>query len=260
MISQMHQELFAFYKLTSAEEKQKRTIRSEINKRLERKFESRKWNELSETEKQEFKLVTIKDYMLGQILYPDHDRKTEPTKRAKDKVRDIERKIEEEIRELHKPLVFIEEHNKEQDILRKDFYNPSASKEENSDSFQEFCKYHKQYFGHELKISFEEWIRNPLTLFDLSKEYEFEADHANQDNDDFDEPVTQLEIIEEEIACILKVLNISIDVDEIIRCKKATRNISHLNYEKMDKDSRDISIAASLIKLNNHDFIIKKEG
>ena len=111
-----------------------------------------------------------------------------------------------------------------------------------------------------MNLSFEEWARTPMTLSDFSKQYAYEADHIYQDNDEYDEPVTRLEIIEEEIACILKVLNISIDIDEIIRCKENTRHTDRLNYEKLEKNARDISIAASMIKLNNHDFVIKKEG
>ncbi|MBO7352687.1 MAG: hypothetical protein J6U61_00355, partial [Lachnospiraceae bacterium] len=60
-------------------------------------------------------------------------------------------------------------------------------------------------------MSFEEWIKKPQTLFDLSKEYD--VGYINQDNEDQDEPVSKIEILEEMIACILKELKISVDVD-----------------------------------------------
>lgn len=126
--------------------------------------------------------------------------------------------------------------------------------QENYESFQDFCRFHNHFFGHELDLSFEEWIKKPQTLFDLSKEYD--VGYINQDNEDQDEPVSKIEILEEMIACILKELKISVDVDAITRCIENTRYAGTLNYEKMDNSPHDISIAASLLKLKEHDFVI----
>ena len=65
--------------------------------------------------------------------------------------------------------------------------------------------------------------------------------------------------MEEIINCILKKLNISIDIESIKHCIEVTRNMDSLDYKTMSNSPQEIDMAASFIKLKEHDFI-KKEG
>ena len=195
MIKPMHKELFDFYSLNNISEKNKRAIRKTINKYYKDIYGSKEWSMLTDTQKRDFRIITMKRYMIEKILYPDNDKKTNPTTRAKQKAEAIEKKIEAETRIMHKPLIFIEEHNKKMEILKRDFYDPSATKEENYKSYLELCENISNILPTIAPPSFEDWLENPQRIFDMRESHKWTVDYDSYNEEDPLVPVSKEEIM-----------------------------------------------------------------
>lgn len=266
MKKQIHQEIFDFYSLNDIKgikynEDAKRAIRKTINLKFRSEHPNKNWSDLTEIEKADFKLITIKDYIFKKIMHPDGDRRGPSSSDARKKINELQAKIDEELKAVHRPLKHIEEHNKLMNILLKEFYDESASREENQAAYDEMCKYHSELFPKIDPPLFEVWERHPQRLFDMREEYITEVGKIELSKGPSPSRTIPKELILEEIInCILKELDIKIDVDGIVQCLEATRTMDYIDCELLDTaiNGNDFMLTSSYLRLKEHDFIIKK--
>ena len=270
MSKEIFTELFSYYNVNNRSDKTKRTMRKVIKERLSKAYPGKTWSDLTELEQRRFKLVTMKDYLIQKT--PDLKRDIICQK--------IDNELSDTLLEVNEE---IEEHNKYIDVLFRQFYDNTASEEQNRYSYDEFCYYLTKYFPDEKPQSFEEWKKRPLRLYDIQQSIIHEIHIQAQEEREFDNytvPVTQAEIDQVTLKCLVKVieekLNVSIDTDSIRHCLEATRNIDQLENEliqnEIEKDSsvpieeQELIIRSNRAmidanrKLKALDFISKKKG
>lgn len=268
MSNPMHQEIFEFYGLNAVpgingtgteEEKVKRAIRKTINKYYKNLYPTKEWSELTDVERNDFKLITIREYIFEKIKYPRPEEKGRTIGSKTQKIiDDLKLKIDHELLTMHKSLKIMEEHNKTIDILYKQFYSESATEKENHNAYQEFCEHLVKFLPQLEPPSFEEWLKNPLTIYEIREEAILEYQRHHDHEDLFSYKPSKLDVLEEIIACLLKELNISIDVDGIKHCLTAASYIDTFNYENIENTPVNKDIIDSYIRLQEHNFIIKE--
>ena len=202
----------------------------------------------------------IKEYLFDKILHPNpNEKKLKPTPEAKKIVEKLKDKINNELMTMHKPLKFMEEHNKSINILYKNFYNESVTEEENYNAYLELCKHLSEQFPHITPPSFKEWLKNPQTIYGMCEESmsdELRNYRENLDNTIQYEP-SKVEILEEIILCLLKKLDISIDIEGIKHCLAVTSYMDTFNTESIENTQINKDMVNSFLRLQDHDFIIK---
>lgn len=270
MSKEIFTELFSYYNVNNRSDKTKRAMRKVIKERLSKAYPGKTWSDLTELEQRRFKLVTMKDYLIKKT--PDLKRDVICQK--------IDSEISDTLLEVNEE---IEEHNKYMDILFRQFYDNTATEEQNRNSYDEFCYYLSKYFPYEKPQSFEEWKNRPLRLYDIQQSIIHEINIQTREEseaDDYTTPVTQAEIDHVTLKCLVKVieekLNVTIDTDSIHHCLEVTRNIDQFENEwiqnEIDTDSSvPIEKQKSIIRSNRAtidanrklkalDFITKKKG
>lgn len=251
MANPMHKEIFEYYKINETEglknnEKFKRALRKYILTHFNECFPNETWDKLSEYQKKDFIVLKIKDHVLEAI-----DNHATNPKRL---IEQIEVKINHDIHISFEALDYIEQHNKEIEILCKQFYKPDATEKENQMAYYKFVDYHKKYFPTETPPTLEEWLANPIRLLELRDAYM----HDNQ-RKVFETPstVSKEQVTDEIIKCILHKLHIKIDTESIINCIAKTRDAEYLMHEGISlTNSKELEVAECLRKLQEHDFII----
>ena len=268
MTKEIYTVLFDYYEIPKFDDTKNRRIRKVIRERLAKAYPAREWDELTELEKQTFKLVTMKDYLIRESR---NDKK-------------VEKRIKSELENtLYKANIDLSEHNKHYEILHKQFYDTSAPEDVQQKSYNEFCSYIKEWYPNEDIPSFEEWKTNPIRLYDIEQRRleEIRSSYYNNNSDE-SVPITQAEIDHVALECLIIIiereLQTSIDLKSIKHCLNIEHEADRLNINEENLQSEfDPSLPASedeqkrriefnldfmqsLKKLEEHDFIIKKEG
>lgn len=268
MAKEIFTELFNYYEISRMNDTKNRRIRKVIKERLAKAYPSREWAELTDFEKQTFKLVTMKDYLIEE---------------SKNKTK-IERKIKAELENtLYEANKALSAHNNYIDLLFKQFYDESASIEENHDSYLIFSSYCQKYFPSEIPPTYEEWIERPLRLYDIQQsifEKNIELDNPYSSKC---APVSQSKIDHVILECVLLILEnklgTTIDIASIRHCLEMTQDIDFLNTDSLQSDvdislpeseeeqkrqiTYNLDLMQSIRKLDEHDFIKennRKEG
>lgn len=265
MKKEIYTELFEYYFISKNDDTRNRRIRKIIRERLKKTFPSRKWEELTEIEKQQFKLVTMKDYL---IKFSRNQKETEV-------------KIKEDLEKtLFKANEALAKHNKYIETLFTQYYDASAPEEEQHDSYLLFCENLHQYFPTEVPPTFEEWKAHPLRLYDIQQNLLWNPDPYPQEHGLYESAsVTQSQIDHTVLECILIVLerelNCKIDIASIKHCLDMTSNIEDISAvplqaeidpslnmptaEQQRRIDQNLDLMESIRKLNEHDFIKKMD-
>lgn len=267
MSKAIYKEIFDFYTLNTVpgikrNEKAKRAIRKAITECYKKQYQTKDWSELTEVEKADFKLITIKEYIFNKILHPNrNEQKLKPTPEAKNIVDKLNAKINNELITMHKPLKFIEEHNKSIKVLYKNFYNESATAEENHNAYLDLCNYLNIHFPHITPPSFKEWLKSPQTIHSMYEEAISDELRNYRDNPDdiIKYSPSKIEILEEVILCLLKELDINIDMKGIEHCLSVASYMDTFNSECIKNTPNNKEIINAYLRLQDHNFIIKKE-
>lgn len=263
MVKKIYTELFEYYSISKFDDKKNRRIRKVIRERLEKTFPSKEWDELTKLEKQRFKLVIMKDYLIKNSSKPE---KIE----AK-----IQADLEKTLLNANEALV---EHNKDTEILFTQFYDASATDEEQHNSYLLFCKNFHKYIPSEIPPTFEEWKIHPLRLYDIQQNYLWNPDSYSQNQElHKSTPVTQAQIDHAVLECILLILErelkYKIDIASIKHCLNMTSNIDALNAVPLQAEidplsnvsvgeqekiiNKNIELMDAIQKLDEYDFIKK---
>ena len=264
MAKGIYTELFHYYSISRNNDTKNRRIRKVIRTRFAKEHSGKEWEDLTELEKQRFKLITMKDYLLQFSNYPET----------------VSKKIDDELENtLFKANEAIVEHNNYIHILRKQFFEPSASEDEQRKAYELFCEMLHQYFPKEVPQTFEEWKNNPLTLYDIMMDSSNPSNPIYEPNDDYEpQYISQAQVDHVVLECVLKLLKdefkYTIDVESIKHCLNMTLDIDSLNSDSMQTEIDPSSentieeqqkiidtnqdIMKSIQKLDEHDFIIKE--
>lgn len=265
MSKPIYKEIFEFYTLNTVpgirrNENAKKTIRKTIAKRYREHYQTKDWSELTDVEKADFKIITIKEYLFDKILHPNpNEKKLKPTPEALKIVASLNAKINNELITMHKPLKFMEEHNKSINILYKNFYDESATEEENHNAYLELCNHLDEHFPLITPPSFEEWQKSPQTIHGMREEAISDDLRNHRDNleDTIQDEPSKVEILEEIIITLLKKLDINMDIEGIKHCLTITRHMNTFNDESIENTPINKDIINSYLRLQDHDFIIK---
>ena len=274
MSNPMHSEIFEFYELNQVPgilkikgqkslnekaEQVRRSIRKKVNELYNAQYPNQDWTELTEVERNDFILITVKDYILEKVKYPHpEDKKYKVDPKAQKIADKLNAKVNQKLQTMHRALKIMEEHNMDIALLYKQFFIEGATKEENHDSYLELCKHLSEIHPQLEAPSFEEWLKAPLTIYEIREEAILEY-QRNQDHEDlFSYKPSKSEVLEEIISCLLKELNISIDVDGIKHCLTAASYIDTFDYENIENTPVNKDIIDSYIRLQEHNFIIKE--
>lgn len=257
MAKEIYTEIFKFYHVQNMDDTTKRAMRKMIKNRLK----NRKWENLSDIEKNEFKLVTMKDYLLNYT----------PERYRIEVGKNIETELKTTLLRANKAL---KAHNEEIAILYKQFFDETATEEENYNSYKELCANIPKYAPTASIPSFEEWKEHPLTLYDYKQSEIFNG--FQNDNSKY---VTPEKIDHYIVKCLKKIiedeLNITINVDSIRQCLENIQDIDLIENEplqtEIDKTSplseeiqkqlkqNNLNIMESCRKLKTLDFISKRK-
>lgn len=266
MAKEIFTELFNYYEISRLDDTRNRKIRKVIKERLAKAYPAREWGELTDLEKQTFKLVTMKDYLIEE---------------SKNRTK-IEKKIKVELEKtLYAANIALSDHNNYIDLLFKQFYDESASIDEKHDSYLIFSSYCQKYFPSEIPPTYEEWIEHPLRLYDIQQRI-FEKNRLEPDDPYSSKcaPVSQSKIDHVILECVLitieNELGIKIDIASIRRCLEMTQDIDFLNTDSLqsvvdtalpeseDEQKRrivyNLELMQSIKKLEEHDFIISENN
>lgn len=263
MAKEIYTEIFQFYHVLNKDDTTKRAMRKVIKTRLKPRI----WENLTDIEKAEFKLVTMKDYLLN---YTPQRYKAEVEK-------NIEIELKTVLLQANKAL---KTHNDEIELLYKQFYDENATEEENRNSYKEFCDLLPKYAPTATVPTYDEWIEQPLRLYDYkqSEIYNYECTNGSQNY--HGETVSQEKIDHYVLECIRKILEdkyrIIIDTDNIRHCLEVTQDIDLIEDEILISDidksspmSEDLQIKAiqnnlnlmdAYRKLNTLDFISESKN
>lgn len=257
MSKEIYTEIFRFYHVQNMNDTTKRAMRKMIKNRLK----NRKWENLSDIEKNEFKLVTMRSYLLN---YTPERYKSE-----------VEKNIETELKTLlFQANAALKAHNKDVAMLYKQFFDKNATEDENYNSYMELCANIPKYAPTASIPSFEEWKEHPLTLYDYKQSeisYGFQNDNSKY--------ITPEKIDHYIVKCLQKIiedeLNININVNSIRQCLENTQDIDLIENEflhsEIDKTSplseefqkqlkqNNLNIMDSYRKLTTLDFISKRK-
>lgn len=261
MAKEIYSELCDYYDISRSDDKKNRRIRKVVKERLEKAYPSKTWEELTHLEKQSFKLVTMRDYLIKDSRHPEK----------------VEKKIQEELEStLFKANKALVEHNEYIEALFTQYYDPQASEEEKHNAYEEFCEKLHKYFPSEIPQSFEEWKKRPLRLWDVYNDGLWVPEPDSQDQDSYKPaPVTQEEIDHKTLECILLILEkefyYRIDTANIKHCLEVTRDSEFLNSSALQAEidpssdvpeeeqrrriSMNLELMDSLRKLSENDFI-----
>ena len=258
MTKEIYTEIFQFYHVINIADAAKRAMRKVIRTRLN----SRVWENLTAIEKAEFKLITMKDYMLN---YTPERKKAE-----------VKKNIENELKKtLLQANLALKSHNDEVELLFKQFYDENATEEEKRASYKELCDLIPKYAPTTTIPTYDDWIKQPLRLYDYKQSELNNRDQTDSLQDYSCETVSQEKIDHYVLECIRKILedkdHIIIDVDSIHHCLEVTQDIDLIENELLLSDTdkvlpmseeeqkkaiqNNLTIMEANQKLNSLDFI-----
>lgn len=255
MSKEIYDELFDYYDISRTNSKIK-TIRVYIMRRLEKEYKTKEWDNLSEYEKNRFKLIHMYKYLIKFSRNP---------KKA-------EKKVAAELNESFIQLQELHEHNKNMEKLYIQYFDPSMSEEEKLNAYQEFCADLKKSFPGMISPSFSVWKSNPLRIYDYISDPNSEVDTSAVEL----ASIPQEKIDHEILECIMQIIKekwkLEIDIAGIRKCLLTTKDIDLTNntplLNEIDCDSaqakneqqriieNNIALIEASNKLKNHDFIV----
>lgn len=166
--------IFNIYGLNGANKTKKNVTRRIIRKKLKRLYGDKKWDELTDYQKEKFIYSDIKDDILSHL---------EPTKQKKVKER-IQKKYDNYREELYKIKDQIKDHNQKEAVRYIQYFDKNNSEEDNRKAHDKLCENLKMYFPGIRIPSYEEWKENPMTIYDYEmcfKIDEFQKHYAGNE-------------------------------------------------------------------------------
>lgn len=263
MAKEIYTEIFEFYHVNHLNDSTKRAMRKVIREKLK----GRQWENLTNIEKAEFKLITMQNYLLT--------RHTPPINKA-----EVEKNIDNELKAtLFQAKKAQISHNEKVEILYKQFYDANATEEENFISYKEFCARIPEYAPKANIPSFDEWQKRPLTLYDYQQSEIYNSYQTDNLQELYDGAVPPERIDHYILECLRKIIEdkfkIEINVDSIRHCLETTKDIDLIENEicqaEIDETSplpkeiqkqtiqNNLNIMESYRKLQSLDFITKKK-
>ncbi len=244
MAKEIYTEIFQFYHVLNKNDSTKRAMRKVIRTRMG----TRDWDKLSDIEKREFKLVTMRDYLIEYT--PKH-------KRA-----EVEKNIENELKatllSAHKALKM---HNDEVEELYKHFYDENASEEENLNAYKEFCDLLHKYFPTLPAPTYAEFKEQNPRLIDYYQTVNNNFAYSNNSQESHVNIVSQDKIDHYVLECVRKVLkdklDITIDENSIRHCLEITQDIDLIENEHLPETTQNLEILDCNEKLKSLDYFIK---
>ena len=253
MSKNIYDELFDFYHINRARPNI-RNIRSTIRERLKKQYPGKTWDELDDYQRYEFKVHTMRDYLLKHTGY----------------AKKVEKQLEEAQKGELEAFRIVNEHNEQFRTQFIEYYKESDTEEEQKKAYKEFCNNVRQLFPKETIPSFEAWKNHPITLYSIQQSSLDEALKEYQSKN-YSKPLRTIPIKQSEIdhiiiECILKFLEekykVTVDVSAIEDCLKAQKYKENsldlpigLLSEQRNVNLESANIIKSLERLKNLDFI-----
>lgn len=249
MSKAIYDELFKFY-VIRRDSKNIRNIRTVIRDRFKKEFPSKapeEWEDLTDIEKDYFKLITMRDYLTD---------KSGDFKKVKKNFKDTDNR-------MLKAYKLMQEQNQYISKLYKQYFDESATVEKQHEAYEEFCKDLNILFPQEQTPHFEEWKKHPLRLYDIQQSLIDERLKELQTQKYYN-PISQNSIDHIVIECICKIiqkeLKITIDIDSIKHCLEMSHYTELVNSSQFNSSNeKHLDLLESIQRLNELDFM-KKEG
>ena len=237
-------------------EKKKQTIRKYIREQLRKSFPDYDWSDpsiwyekLSEDDRNIFKLITIKDYMIAALNLSENE-ETKFRKKIDNDVKSTYAEASNKARKI----------NALTDKMNKQYFDPTASESDQRNAYEEFCSQieGKTFF----KPTFEEWKSYPMTP------YEYIRKSANDASEELD--MTPYMFIPSEaqidhviLRTLLKYIeenhSIKVDIESITKC---LTDINQESFERREIEAMRTSfsyIEPFKYTEDNLDFLVSKE-
>lgn len=283
----MYSVIFAVYGLNrkgdTVEERKKvkqdkETYRKLIRRRFEKLFPGKSWDDLSQSEKDVFVYVDIKEDILERYVGDKHKKET------------ITRKIDEKLKTILNERLLVEHNRKKYNKFRTDYYKPEDSDTPKRKAYDKFCEDLTDINCHVPIPSYNEWIQwnekaisesgTPLRIYDCLNDFYY---NSGLENTQVKNNVSQAEVDHVVVEILKNIIEeewgIEINIPKIRECLTFVKNNEFDEYEEIpdeynsfletekniSKEEQERYIAEKtkyymyMEMLKNLDFVIKKE-
>lgn len=229
----MYDIIFDIYELKDDSIQKKEKYRKLIKRRFEKLFHWKNWEELSQTEKNTFVYIDLKEDMFHHYV-------TENTKQKR-----IAKKIDEKLREILCPEYLMEHNRKNANMFRTDYYKPEDSDTPKRKAYAEFCRDLSAINSRVPIPGFDEWIQQNeraraseqgrgLRIYDYVMDFYYNPGSQNAESKN---KVSQTEVDHVVVEILKKKieeeLGIEINIPKIQECLSFIKNNEFEEFEEM---------------------------
>lgn len=254
----IHTDIFITYELTQLSKSEKETIRHHIRKIMPKEFKEKKWEDISQMDRDIFIYITAQDYLMRYV----------PAYRQASILRKITRKVSDSLLNVKKDML---EHN--QNISLEPYFVEGDSISQMREAYKRYKKDYHKYYAKEPDETFEKWSNTYVGIlgsqkasirpYDLYMAADTMSIEKTGSENHIDDPARNAYLTSaipyytiQTICLVLrKKFGIKIDVDKIDECVSYLYDNPHDTTEPFDMESeQDKKYAVYMETLNRLAF------